>query len=789
MDRALPIVPSMGDFTWTDASSLSPDEGNRDRPMAQASQPMDMTWNGPNGAAQMQGGQLSPASTSMEIPIDSSSAPTMANSASPSCEGSLGSGNAEQEDIDNDVHWEQGSDDVLAVPKLEPVEDEFNFDDLKTAPLTAAVPAEPSTNSQVKQKRPRGRPRKHPLNPVINTSKVTKGRSKTGCITCRKRKKKCDEAKPRCRYPLFSSSHRQSYSHPFHRHELREECCGLRGLSRKANLEERQRKSRRRYVLSPCPCIRHTRLTQLQDRMRRDSLPSITLHPLFHGVETTEDKIFWKHYINNFSNVLTVEGEAKNAFKDVILHLANRHQGLMHSILSVSSKHIDFDAPYGVKLLQENPTTSRQALQERSDHHHEEAMKRFYEDIANSVDKNDPEYQTEEYQTILSARYGQILCRLLQTRAEGTATGEHRLHLQAFQTLIEDSPPQDPTFYTFITEFFQYHIYADDLLWHPDTMAKRLASDDWEPLSPIQPPRLLGVADGLLQCMAVITSLRNTIRENMTISNDPPVDYIMLFRAAEINTAIHDWTPHWPPGDSRNRVALLYKQMMFIYLFRTIYPPSASARSGLSGLSSMPSSSASTPQRRASMAASVISTASTPLFSSSHGFNGFHLPHSCPSSRNPSRQSSMHEGDPRRIPSRQSSMHEGDPYSPYPAGFDASRVSSPPPKRRPALDDPRLISAVDESLNILESFNPSEPAQTLLLIPCMLVGIACFDLDRRERVRKAVRSVRGYTGLRNCDRVIELLEEVWALMDEGDWLSVWDWQAVARRIDIDVPCT
>lgn len=518
----------------------------------------------------------------------------------------------------------------------------------------------------------------------------------------------------------------------------------------------------------------HAQLTRIPDRMRRESLPSITLHPLFHGVETTEDQIFWKHYINNFSNVLTVEGEARNAFKDIILHLANRHQGLMHSILSVSSKHIDFDAPYGAKLLQENPATSRQALQERSDHHHDEAMNRFHEDFANSVDKDDPEYQTEEYQTILSARYGQILCRLLQTRAEGTATGEHRLHLQAFQTLIEDSPPQDPTFYTFITEFFQYHIYADDLLWHPDTRAKRLSSDDWEPVSPIQPPRLLGVGDGLLKYMATITALRNTIRENMTTSNDPPVDYLMLFHAAEINTAIQDWTPHWPSGDSRNRVGLLYKQMMFIYLFRTIYPPSASARSGLSGLSSMPSSSASTPQRRASMAASIVSTASAPVFGSSHGFQGLYLPHSCPSSRNPSRQSSMHEGDPRGS---------------HPAAFDFSGASSPPPKRRPALDDPRLISAVDESLNLLESFNPSEPAQTLLLIPCVLVGIACFDPDRRERVRKAVRAVRGYTGLRNCDRVTELLEEVWALMDEGDWVAVWDWQAVARRIGIDVPCT
>lgn len=44
--------------------------------------------------------------------------------------------------------------------------------------------------------RKRGRPRKHPLPAPGGQLKVTKGRSKTGCITCRRRKKKCDETKP-----------------------------------------------------------------------------------------------------------------------------------------------------------------------------------------------------------------------------------------------------------------------------------------------------------------------------------------------------------------------------------------------------------------------------------------------------------------------------------------------------------------------------------------------------------------------------------------------------------------
>lgn len=51
---------------------------------------------------------------------------------------------------------------------------------------------------EVLSKRKRGRPKKNITSPSTAVSKVAKGRSKTGCVTCRKRKKKCDEAKPSC---------------------------------------------------------------------------------------------------------------------------------------------------------------------------------------------------------------------------------------------------------------------------------------------------------------------------------------------------------------------------------------------------------------------------------------------------------------------------------------------------------------------------------------------------------------------------------------------------------------
>ncbi|KAI9147665.1 Transcriptional regulatory protein moc3 [Paramyrothecium foliicola] len=725
-------------MAWSDNQSSSSDEGTQDLTAPLSPSSMDTTWLNTASTTQLQGGQISPASSAMDAPLDSSSAPTMVHSASSSCTDTWSVGYVDRDDTERESNWEQGSDGVLAVPKLENFEDDFTLDDIKAPPMSTTSDA---SNAQAKQKRPRGRPRKHPLTPVVSASKVTKGRSKTGCITCRKRKKKCDEAKPRCMN------------------------CEKNAVVCEGYHEKQIWKSGREKAE--------------EERMRRESLPIITMQPIFHGVETVEDKVFWKHYINHFSNILTVESEAKNAFKDIILQLANEHQGLMHSILALSSKHIDLDAPYGAKLLQENPSTTKDLMQQRSDYHHEQAMTRLYADMDESLDKDDPEYKT-----ILSARYGQMLCLLLQTRAEGNPRGEHRVHLQAYQSLIRHSPPDDPVFHTFITEFFQYHIYADDLFWHADTLTNRLSSEAWEPSLPIHPPRLLGVADGLFCYLSQITSIRNAIRANMASFTDPLVDYTSLYRAAEIDAAIREWTPQWPAGDSRERVGLLYKQMMWVYLFRTVYPPTPfrARRSNFdpirrSTFDTFPTMNmlAPTPQRRASMTTARQDTGSTtaPAMGISHSNPGIQAPHNYPSSRHPVRTTSMHELDSHTMPGHQEA---------------AVRRASPPPVRRPANHDRRITLAVEESLTILESFSPSDPVQTLLLIPCLVIGTSCFVQDQQDRIRAAVKAVKGYTGFRNCDRVVELLEEIWTLMEKGDWVAVWDWQSVSQRLGLDFLC-
>lgn len=80
------------------------------------------------------------------------------------------------------------------IPKIE--EAELDLADVKEEiGSTPISPTEP-----VRIRRARGRPRIHPPRSPTTLSKQAKARSKTGCTTCRKRKKKCDETKPFCKH-------------------------------------------------------------------------------------------------------------------------------------------------------------------------------------------------------------------------------------------------------------------------------------------------------------------------------------------------------------------------------------------------------------------------------------------------------------------------------------------------------------------------------------------------------------------------------------------------------------
>ena len=121
--------------------------------------------------------------TSFRATFDRSSNSSMSNS-------TLGSeaflSSEAEEDIDSD-------DDLSMEPKLE--EDESTLIESIKRLDESESPEEKYEGSSKKR---RGRPKKVSSPSSTSANKIAKGRSKTGCITCRRRKKKCDETKPEC---------------------------------------------------------------------------------------------------------------------------------------------------------------------------------------------------------------------------------------------------------------------------------------------------------------------------------------------------------------------------------------------------------------------------------------------------------------------------------------------------------------------------------------------------------------------------------------------------------------
>ncbi|OAQ96774.1 hypothetical protein LLEC1_00648 [Akanthomyces lecanii] len=645
--------------------------------------------------------------------------------------------------------WEQMSDSALIRPKNEPTDEE----DVSMAEFKSTALASTETNTITSgPKKGRGRPRKNPAPTPTSGAKVTKGRSKTGCITCRRRKKKCDEGKPACMNCEKNSVVCEGYNEKQIWKNGKERAEAGKHL----NTIYAQYSSFSNIILA--------------GRSKRESIPAIKYPSFILGVETAEDRIFLKHYADCLSNVLTVESDSQNPFKNILLTLATSdqglpattRQGLMHSILAISSVHIDLDTPHGDALLRDNSAVTKVSLLKRSDYHTAQAAACLQAAFNKSklLGRDDPEYPP-----ILAAIYCQMLCLVLRTLIEGSPTGEHRLHLKAYQALIRESPPQNMQLYKFITDFFQYCIYADDLLWHPASDSVRLSPDESASTLEGGLLRLPGVTDGLLHHLRGIATLRNKIRSKLAVAKEERVVfYAEMYEAEAIGQTLQSWTPDWSNGDSETNVGELYKLTLWIYTFRTVYLPAVGNADFFFGSSSL---STYMQERRSSI---TSSTSQLP-----DGYCEDKQPSEQPFSYAASSTSSVYEGD-------------GLPTPAATTGANSSRPPSPPSSRRPSQDNARVSVSIIDALSRLESFEPTDRCQTMLLIPCLLIGACCFDAALRPRIRAAVQTVRDYTGLRNADQVQQILNETWALMDSGDWIAAWDWQTIAMRKGIDVLC-
>lgn len=406
----------------------------------------------------------------------------------------------------------------IIVPKVEELEEILDS-------MAAVENAKPPIERTVLPEKKRGRPRKHPEAKKPQTGHA---RSKTGCVTCRKRKKKCDEARPDCMNCQKNNVVCEGYS------------------SRQLWRSGRERALEQAEHSLPPP------------------LPPLTYGTL--GIETPEDHIFLRFYMNDLAPVLSMKDENQtNPFLGEIFEKAKGHQGLMESLLYISSSS---------QICQY--ATVNIAHERRRDHHYDKAI---------SILRFDMDHMSMEAGSVQDESVAQALLLCLQTVCAGDLGGAFRMHLRGMKTMLTKTSlsTQDSVFLQFVREFLVYHEYSSAITEQQNT----LDSDSMDLLSRCrewssanaspntsQAGTLLGVLDGFFEFIQRIRALRDKIRPQRIL--DPRFvifnDVDIYVEARNIDCALRRWDPGYHTNSPRYLASLLYRQCAHLYLQRTCWP-------------------------------------------------------------------------------------------------------------------------------------------------------------------------------------------------------------------------
>ncbi|KAF2012292.1 hypothetical protein BU24DRAFT_353594 [Aaosphaeria arxii CBS 175.79] len=398
-----------------------------------------------------------------------------------------------------------GSDEV--VPKTE--ERELLLSEVKVESFAEEPPISPT--EPVRIRRGRGRPRLYPPRSPT-TSKATKARSKTGCTTCRKRKKKCDETKPFCLSCQKNNIH----------------CEGYKPVEIWKSGKERAAEAR-----------------------RGSTDVKFELPPLMEGVENDIDRLLLQHFVSRASCVLSLhEDQSTNPFTKILLPMALRHEGLMHSVLCLSASHLC-------------SINKSQEYEDRMAHHRGQALHLLNQDLER--------HKAGETGGIIyeDSNVAQILLHLLHSITDGNTSGEYRMHMIAAKKIAMTQKSKNPEFQSLFDEFFYYHWIASQVTSLDDAEVPMM--DDFNLPFQVNPSTaaLIGVSDGLFGFISKISNLRRRMRSRVDEGLEPIMDYEALLAAHAIDSGLRSWVCPQTPGTPRYTISMLYRQATWVYLYRT----------------------------------------------------------------------------------------------------------------------------------------------------------------------------------------------------------------------------
>lgn len=270
--------------------------------------------------------------------------------------------------------------------------------------------------------------------------------------------------------------------------------------------------------------------------------------------------------MSNLSDTLNIYDEHRNPFADIVLPMAIQHTGLMHSLLSLS----------GSSMLSRQKQPSPELVLRQS-HHFDKAIVVLRKDI--EMHKTKPCAALNTDYTIL-----QTILHCIETISADGSGGDYRCHLQAAHRLINRCQSTNNDLRHFARQFLAYQTLANSIsALRPVHDLRAFAAIDSPQMSPqvtatSSTTDLLGVLGGLISPIFRIRNLRDEIRSLRTASQHGwCADERLFYDAFAIDASLRSWTCKFEPNTPAYDASLLYRQIAWIYLYRTMKPSSPSS--------------------------------------------------------------------------------------------------------------------------------------------------------------------------------------------------------------------
>lgn len=377
-------------------------------------------------------------------------------------------------------------------------------------------------------------------------------RSRTGCLTCRRRRKKCDEHKPQCHNCLRNSLECDGYQTRIAWEPGKRRRNVQRSMRAQDDREEEQLSDKS----SPGP-QRPTPVHEALVPKPRPSLPS-----LIDGVETVSEKRLYHHFSSVLTQLLVLQNSNDcNPIATAILPLSAFNKGLLSLVMAVSAAHY-------LKLMQfeGNSVGTSEYLEiqrlkwkffGQGTRIHGKLIQELYADEAVSV--------SDSGCTIALANT-MLLCQF--NTGEGGFDGGWKMHLDAAQELVKclrqrsSTSNMNSSSTTVLEDWFLYHkLIARVTENEPSHYPSHInAFSNPHPI-------LIGSQDGLLLIVERIMDLK---LQMLTEQNSSVPSFSGLTFGLEISGCLEAWDYQYPTPQQRI-VGECYRWAAFILLYATVY--------------------------------------------------------------------------------------------------------------------------------------------------------------------------------------------------------------------------